>query len=174
MKYFVIILLSVIVTVNCEPPKGRFGKFQSRFVIPNQRLVAPARQEQPKPIYGPPAANQPSNGYVPPQQNGNNARINAAYSPPSRQIDLIENLNFQQIEPDAEQLNVRNSKLKISEGQSYYIYHPNGALERITYSPRNNLQTQAVIAPLRQESTRIITEPIYTYDPVTFVVQRLQ
>lgn len=174
MKKFILILFCVIVFVNGEPPRGRIRNFQSKFKFPSDRLIVPARQEQPKPIYGPPAANQPSHGYLPPEQGVNNEASSGVYLPPSRQIDLIENLNIQQIRPDVEQFNIRNNKLRNAEGQSYFIYHPNGLLEKVTYSPTNNLQTVAVTAPLRDGNTRIITEPIFTYDPVNFAVQRLQ
>lgn len=175
MKQFVLFLFCLVVIVNGEPPRGRIRNFQSKFKFPSDRLIVPARQEQPKPIYGPPAASQPSHGYVPPEQGVNNeASSNGVYAPPSRQVDVIENLNFRQIDPDVEQINIRNNRLRNAEGQSYYIYHPNGLLEKVTYSPSNNLQTVAVTAPLREASTRIITEPIFTYDPATYAVQRLQ
>lgn len=164
MKFFLFAcVVCIFAATYAEPPSfhQNFQRNQAftsglRAPNPNPRFRGFARQqEQPKPVYGPPASNQPSEGYLSP--------ANAA----------AEQVTGLVLEPEAEQIEV-SERLRSAEAQSYYIYHPNGVLEKITYSPNSNLQTVAVTSPIRTDNSKIIREPIYTYDPSSFLVQRLQ
>ncbi|RZC36506.1 hypothetical protein BDFB_009193 [Asbolus verrucosus] len=56
----------------------------------------------------------------------------------------------------------------------YYIYHPGGLLQRVVYLARDDPQNMAYTAQFQYENVEPIREPIYTYDPETFLFQQLQ
>lgn len=56
----------------------------------------------------------------------------------------------------------------------YYIYHPSGLLQRIVYSTKNDVENMGYTAQLKYQDVEPIREPIYTYDPNTYVLQPLQ
>ncbi|EEZ99127.1 hypothetical protein TcasGA2_TC005234 [Tribolium castaneum] len=62
----------------------------------------------------------------------------------------------------------------LKEEAVYYIYHPGGPLQRVVYLARDDPQNMAYTAQFKYENVEPIKEPIYTYDPQTFVLQQLQ
>ncbi|KAJ8922027.1 hypothetical protein NQ315_008666 [Exocentrus adspersus] len=65
---------------------------------------------------------------------------------------------------------------KLTQGNNegiYYIYHPNGLLQRVTYATKDDVERMAFSARLRYENVEPIREPIYTYDPETYVFKRV-
>jgi hypothetical protein len=62
----------------------------------------------------------------------------------------------------------------LREEAVYYIYHPGGLLQRVVYLARDDPQNMEYTAQLKYENVEPIREPIYTYDPETFVLQQLQ
>nr|CAI5858457.1 unnamed protein product [Callosobruchus analis] len=48
---------------------------------------------------------------------------------------------------------------------TYYIYHPNGVLQKIVYSTKNDRINMEFIARLKYENVISIEDPLYTYDP---------
>lgn len=77
---------------------------------------------------------------------------------------------------DSEQIKDReNDALEgLKEEAVYYIYHPEGLLQRIVYLARDDPQNMAFTAQFKYENVEPIKDPIYTYNPETFVLQQLQ
>lgn len=85
-------------------------------------------------------------------------------------------------EPESEQINVERNKDRLTEGTDdsftqqgvYYIYHPTGLLQKIAYSTTSDVENMGYTAQLKYQDVEPIKDPIYTYDPNTFVVKQLQ
>ncbi|VEN43270.1 unnamed protein product [Callosobruchus maculatus] len=56
---------------------------------------------------------------------------------------------------------------------TYYIYHPNGVLQKIVYSTKNDRINMEFIARLKYENVISIEDPLYTYDPSNFMLQKI-
>ncbi|CAH1972248.1 unnamed protein product [Acanthoscelides obtectus] len=55
----------------------------------------------------------------------------------------------------------------------YYIYHPNGVLQRIMYSTKDDKVNMEFLARLKYENVISIEDPLYTYDPKTLALQKI-
>lgn len=81
-------------------------------------------------------------------------------------------------EPESEQVRLtrpeRLTEQSAAEKGIYYIYHPNGLLQKVVYATKQDTENMAYFAQVNYENVEPILEPIYTYDPNTFVLQRIQ
>lgn len=131
------------------------NRFNSRF----QRLEqtpAPFPHE----IYGPPPQE-----YEPP--------------PPSEATftTTTEEIPTTTTEPESETINPGPTTGRLTKGKDrglYYIYHPDGQLQRVVYSAKQNPRTKTYTTQLKYEDVQPIREPIFTYDPQTGALTRLQ
>ncbi|XP_023026757.1 uncharacterized protein [Leptinotarsa decemlineata] len=97
--------------------------------------------------------------------------------PESEQVDFIffpnENANIElldDVEDSNEETNTELAEVDPKPQEMYYILHPNGLLRKVVYI-RNNKDE---IGQLQFGNPVPIIEPVFTYDPSTFVFQRLQ
>ena len=66
---------------------------------------------------------------------------------------------------------------EIAEDQEqgvYYIYHPDGLLQRIVYVTKNDLKNMAYSAQFKYQDVEPIVDPIFTYDPETLVLRQVR
>ncbi|CAG9823779.1 unnamed protein product [Phaedon cochleariae] len=56
---------------------------------------------------------------------------------------------------------------------AYYIYHPNGLLQKVGYSTKDDVLNMSFMARLRYTNVEAIDGPIYTYDPQSYVFRKL-
>ncbi|XP_018332225.1 uncharacterized protein LOC108741795 [Agrilus planipennis] len=89
--------------------------------------------------------------------------------------EAIREENSHNTKDDKEKLS-ENTKVTTPEGKGvYYIYHPtNGVLQKVVYSTKNDEKEMALVAQLKYQNVEPIKEPIYTYNPETFVLQPLK
>ncbi|KAL1506425.1 hypothetical protein ABEB36_005796 [Hypothenemus hampei] len=79
------------------------------------------------------------------------------------------NMNVENID-----VNEKNSVNPNGENGIYYIYHPTGLLQKVSYSTKDDARDMAFFAKLKYENIEPIQGPIYTYDPKSFVFKRLK
>lgn len=173
LKFFVLLCLFCSVAL-AEPPR----RFNSRFKF--QRQQAPPPQgaygpPAPAPSYGPPA---PS--YGPPPA--------PSYGPPpasSTETTFTTTEESTTLNPEAEQVpsrilnkSNRNNKQQkdnaIVEQGTYYLYHPDGRLQRVVYTTKADVQDMGFSAQLKYQNVDPIKDPIYTYDPQTLLLRQIQ
>ncbi|KAF5289455.1 hypothetical protein FQR65_LT11828 [Abscondita terminalis] len=164
MKYFVVFALIIVVAV-AEPPVRRV-------------LVArPQRQQAqflPLPIAGPRFAKQQLPQNFQPQPT--TPEPESSTSQDSEEIDPQYDSKAVQNQPNGKNNNeklVENENEELEEG-AYYLYHPSGLLQKVVYSTSNNPAKMAFNAQLQLQNVDPISEPIYTYDPRSFVFQEIQ
>ncbi|XP_066247523.1 uncharacterized protein [Euwallacea similis] len=77
---------------------------------------------------------------------------------------------------DADRARKLNEKLVNRKGDLgvYYIYHPTGLLQKVSYSTKDDPRKMAFAARLKYENVEPIVGPVYTYDPQSYVFKRLQ
>lgn len=63
-------------------------------------------------------------------------------------------------------------RLQAENTGTYYIYHPNGVLQRIEYETRND-DDETVSTRVRYKVVEPIKGPIYTYDPETLLYRQI-
>ncbi|KAF2884469.1 hypothetical protein ILUMI_21707 [Ignelater luminosus] len=177
MKLFVVIAVVVVVAV-AEPPAGPI--FIARYsAAPQQQApVVPFPISGARPRVHVLARQQvPQTAYNPPQATVTEAEGN------STEDSVIESST----EPQSEQIQTQTKKnpkdkneklLEIAQGEPvdqgvYYLYHPSGVLQRVAYATSNDVKNMAYVAQLKYQDVEPIREPIYTYDPETFLLQQV-
>ncbi|KAK9874484.1 hypothetical protein WA026_002832 [Henosepilachna vigintioctopunctata] len=120
----------------------------------------PARQQAPQGFYG-----TPSQEYGPPSEE------------PTTESDVTTTETPTTTETEVEQIREpsENFSEKLRDGEQgvYYVYHPTGLLQKITYATKDDQQDMAYYARIRYENVEPIREPIYTYEPTTGEVKRI-
>ncbi|CAG9823777.1 unnamed protein product [Phaedon cochleariae] len=102
--------------------------------------------------------------------------------PESEQIDFVfspkktENIELSEESENIDgQIDTKVSDLSPSNEQGvYYIFHPNGILQKVVFATIDDPERGQYTANLNYQNVQPIVEPVYTYDPKTFVFQRLQ
>lgn len=130
-------------------------------------LGAVSSQEQPRPfvllqvapdVSKPPAAQDPVNS-----EDSFGARNNQTKQDTDvRKSEKLENVDAREETPEA-----------VKEAGSYLIYHPSGLLQRVVYSTEDDPRNMAFSAKLRYQNVKPVVEPVYTYDPQTYVFRRI-
>ncbi|KAH0999891.1 hypothetical protein HUJ04_004197 [Dendroctonus ponderosae] len=121
--------------------------------------VPPSQYGPPSPSYGPPPQE-----VVPPDE----VSITTEY--PSTTTTILQDNATNSAENKTEKLQISSEKL--TEGQ-YYIYHPTGLLQKVSYITKDDGRNMAFSAQLKYKNVDPVRGPIYTYDPNTFVFSRL-
>lgn len=160
------------------PPEQQYGPPNQQYGPPDQQYGSPDQEQGPlDQQYGPPDQQngQPDQQYGPPDQQ---------YGPPDQQSNPPSSAAP---EPDVEVTTlpsvstVRSARLQVKKPKKserlqrekgvYYVYHPTGQLQKVTFTTRNDLQKMAYTADLKYENVEPIRDPVYTYDPETLVLR---
>lgn len=152
MKYIILsCVFLVFMSVEAQQPIRRNSRFFNQF----------ARQEGLPQTYGPPSS-QPDKGTVATES------VVTTTENDSETIDANRARKLNEFK--------RKEKLIQEKGDAgvYYIYHPSGLLQKVSYSTQDNAQQMAFSAKLKYENVETISGPVYTYDPTTYVFKRLQ
>ncbi|KAJ8922026.1 hypothetical protein NQ315_008665 [Exocentrus adspersus] len=62
----------------------------------------------------------------------------------------------------------------VEEQGVYYIYHPNGLLQRVNFLTKDDSRNMEYLVNFNYKDVEPIAEPLYTYDPNTLEFQKLQ
>ncbi|KAF7279966.1 hypothetical protein GWI33_006532 [Rhynchophorus ferrugineus] len=158
--------------IGDQQPQSGYGPPKEDYLPPSSNYGPPTQE------YGPPSQEYgpPSQEYGPPSQE---------YGPPSQEPEPITetpepttisplNDTTEIVANDTETENARLQDAKgITSDGHYYIYHPNGLLQKVIYSTNDDSENMAFSAKLKYKNVDPITGPIYTYDPSTYVFSRL-
>lgn len=187
MKY--LILLVIVTAVMAEDYQffnPRFQQLQqtgpyqpSGWRPAGARFSLPLRQQLPHLEYPPPPPPQeygpPPREYGPPSSSTTTEvpETTTTTELPTTTDNVIESEPIKSSEvKESEKIQEENAG--VTEQGVYYIYHPTGLLQRVVYSTRDDAQNMAYSAQLKYQNVDPIREPIYTYDPQTYVFRRLQ
>lgn len=118
----------------------------------------PERQQVPQTIYGPPQVE-----YGPPEPSTTEAaEATTTEIPTTTEVSTEE----------AESENL-NDKLEDAEQGAYYVFHPSGLLQKVTFATKDDFKNMAYYAKIKYEDVKPIKAPIFTYDPDTSVLRRI-
>ncbi|XP_045466608.1 uncharacterized protein LOC123675304 [Harmonia axyridis] len=160
-----VFLSAVISAVYCVPQNYYFGNYETAPYQPSgwrpsgAAFRLPERQQALPTIYGPP---QPE--YGPPEP----ATTTEAVDSTTTEIPTTTEVNTE--ENEAENL---SEQLKDGEQGAYYIFHPSGLLQKVTFATKDDLANMAYYARIKYEDVEPIRGPIYTYDPETAELKRI-
>ena len=153
MKFLAVVFVCIAVVSAVKP------RFSSKF----QRQVVPHT------IYGPPPQEYgpPSQEYGPPEQETTTAG--------QEEVTTTEMPTTTEAESELVNSTARPSRLtQGGERGVYYIYHPTGQLQKVIYSTKKDPRNRAYTAQVKYEDVEPIKAPIFTYDPKTLILSRLQ
>lgn len=172
-KQILIGFLTYLTVSFAEPPRWRPNHRRLQRLEappPSQTQSSNPSQQPPVPhtVYGPPTPapsyGPPSPSYGPPP---------AEYGPPNEEPSLTttEGLGttteISITTEENSESTVQSNKLKKEPEGSYYIYHPDGILQKVSYITNNDE------VKLKYEKVDPIRGPVYTYDPQTYVFQKI-
>ncbi|XP_066248783.1 uncharacterized protein [Euwallacea similis] len=155
-----VVLIACLSLCRTVPPRRPLTRFQ--------RLEAAAAPSSPPAAYGPPTP-APSYGPPPPPS--------ASYGPPQGAVtepavEPTTELPSLTTDANSEPIGNQTGRLQVNpSGGFYYIYHPSGALQKVSYltsTGRNSLDVK-----LKYQQVEPIRGPVYTYDPQTLVLQQV-
>ncbi|RZC36507.1 hypothetical protein BDFB_009192 [Asbolus verrucosus] len=142
-------------------------------------FALPARQQLPRFDYGPPPQTYgtPAQEYGPPLTTTTESQETTTTEAPTtteggQEAEQLNNLDKENEVKENEKLT--DESPAVTQQGIYYIYHPTGLLQRVIYMTRDDVRNMAYSAQLKYQDVEPIREPIYTYDPKTFVFRRLQ
>ncbi|EEZ99119.1 uncharacterized protein LOC100141951 [Tribolium castaneum] len=138
-------------------------------------LSLPLRQQLPRQEYGPPPQtySTPAKEYGPPGATTEEPQETTTIEVPTTTENVQEQLNNSKAPVKGNEKLTEDSSAVTQQG-IYYIYHPNGLLQRVIYMTKDDAGNMVYSAQLKYENVDPIREPIYTYDPKTFVLKQLQ
>lgn len=173
-------------TVLAVPPRrlnSRFSRvqFQRQQAPPPQGSYGPPA---PAASYGPPA---PSYGPLPAPSYGPPPASSYGPPPASSTTEITFTTTTEgstTLNPESEQVPSRILKSskrgkqqkskEIVEQGTYYLYHPDGLLQKIVYTTKADVQNMGFSAQLKSQNVEPIKDPIYTYDPQTLLLRQIQ
>lgn len=131
-----------------------------------QQFRLPERQEQvPQTVYGPPPKYGPPTTTEPASETVTTDVPTADNTTASNSTTKNSTASIKE-EPKSENLQ--------EERGVYYVYHPNGFLQKVIFATSNDLQNMAYTAKIQYENVEPIRDPIYTYDPETLTFRQVQ
>lgn len=162
----VIVLVCVFVTVECELPFHRnIGRTQNSGTL--LRVLQQSSQQtslpESKVFYF-----VPRNIEVHQEENGRNQTIFPITTNPK----FVEN----SMKLISENIKIENEGRQFTGSEQigvYYIYHPNGILQRVEYATRNDENKMTFLASVKYRNVEPIKGPIYTYDPQTLLFKQI-
>ncbi|CAG9823778.1 unnamed protein product [Phaedon cochleariae] len=146
------------------PPQQEYGSFGQGYDLPKPVYGAP-----PKPVYGPP----------PPEESATtteSAGTTESADSTTTEIPMTSTteLSANDTATEAARFQVREDRRdKLGEKGVYYVYHPDGLLQRVSYVTKDDARKMDYTAKLKYENVEPIREPIYSYDPNTLVITRI-
>lgn len=141
---------------------------------PNSEFQPPV--QEPKPVYGPPPEVTTTTELPTTTESGSTTEL-----PTTTDGVTTTELPTTTGNP-VNETNIQPQKLRVKEeikGEDlddqgvYYFYHPGGLLQRVAYLTKNDEENMEYTAKLKYQNVEPIKGPIYTYDPNTFEVQRI-
>lgn len=144
---FVIVFVAAAVVVYAEPPRAPY--VPSGWKPSGQQFRLPERQQRIPQKYGPPTTTE--------------SDITTTELPSRKRVSPVKQ----------NQEKEETQEVPTEEGV-YYVYHPDGVLQRVAYTTKNDEKNMAYSAQLKYENVDPIKEPIYTYDPQTLELKRVQ
>ncbi|XP_066150347.1 uncharacterized protein [Euwallacea fornicatus] len=155
-------LVLLICRLSCEPVGYNYGpppKGQTEVeVIKVEVYEVPWIGNQPQSSYGPPGA------ISPPEETTTAISVTTSASPFDN--STLSSANSTQNE------RLESANEDLVKGQ-YYIYHPTGQLQKVTYLTRSDDKKMEFSARLQYRDIEPVKGPIYTYDPRTYVFSQL-
>ncbi|KAL3270524.1 hypothetical protein HHI36_021063 [Cryptolaemus montrouzieri] len=154
MFKYIVLALSIASFIACEP-QNYYSNYESAPYQPSgwrpsgPAFRLPERLQNPQTIYGPPE--------IPEEPTTESIDTTTTEIPTTTAVES-ENLS---------------EKLRDGEQGVYYIYHPTGLLQKITYATKDDVQDMAYYARIKYEDVEPIKDPIFTYDPTTAELKRI-
>lgn len=155
-----------------NPPLQNYGPPAQGYGPPHQEYGPPPSEygpppQEPKPVYGPPP--KPIYG-PPPQMSTTTELLTTTELSTTTELPTTTGVSDSESSTQSEKLRVKED---LTDRGVYYVYHPEGLLQRVVYSTRNNDKNMEFSAKLKYHNVEPIKGPIYTYDPETFAFQRI-
>lgn len=167
--------LAYLAVSFAEPPRWRsdtrrLQRLESPSPVQSQwKPSAGPPQPAPHSVYGPPTPapsyGPPSSSYGPPPNK---------YGPPNKEPSLTTTAISITTEEYSEligQKGAQTGRLQQRPQGAYYIYHPNGVLQKVSYV--TDSRGSGFNAKLKYQNVDPIKGPIYTYDPQTLVFEKI-
>lgn len=151
---------------NPRKDERSFDGEESKFDSFNRQYKQSERQQ----IYVPPRTYTPAQKYGPPTTT--EAEITTTEYPTTTTTEVFGRLQDEDTSNSDDKEKIEE-KPEIDQGV-YYVYHPSGLLQRISYQTENDLRNMAYMAQLRYQNVDPIKDPIYYYNPQTLTLQRIQ
>lgn len=132
------------------------------YSVPKETLAAPP--------------NQPPVTYGPPQEaitTTETAEELTTTELPSTTETLFADLSNETLNNDQRKEKENLLESKDDGPRVYYIYHPTGLLQKVSYRTKDDQVNMAYSAELKYENVEPIKSPVYTYDPETYIFKRL-
>lgn len=165
-----------------SPPPQKYGPPPQEYGPPPQGYGPPPPQEhcppaqEPKPVYGPPP--KPVYGPPPPEATTTTELPTSTEPMTTTEIPTTTGAPGNETGTSGNNTSVPSQRLtadsKIAKDQGvYYVYHPQGALQRVVYATEDDQKGMEFRAKLKYENVEPIKGPVYTYDPDTFEFRRI-
>lgn len=159
-----------------NPPPPVYGPPPPDCPPPSSEFEPPA--QEPKPVYGPPL--KPVYGPPPEVPTTTELSTTTELGTTTESSTVTESstteLPTTTIAPGNKTINksarLRARKDELNQGV-YYIYHPEGLLQRVSYSTKDDEKNMEYTTKLKYHNVEPIKGPIYTYDPKSFAFQRV-
>ncbi|KAG5894504.1 hypothetical protein JTB14_029914 [Gonioctena quinquepunctata] len=144
------------------PPQQQYGPPQQEYGPPQQEYGPPQQEygPPPKPVYGPPPT------YGPPSEEASTTESEVT----TTEVPTTTGAPFNNTEGGFERLQKDDN---LTNKGVYYIYHPEGRLQRVVYSTKDDVKKMEYSARLTYENVQPIRGPIYTYDQNDYVFRRV-
>lgn len=125
--------------------------------------------QEPKPVYGPPP--EVTTTELPTTtESGTTTESSTATESSTTEVPTTTGAPGKETSNKSEQLRVKDTD---SNQGVYYIYHPEGLLQRVSYSTKDDDKNMEYTAKLKYHNVEPVKGPIYTYDPITFAFQKI-
>ncbi|CAH1176360.1 unnamed protein product [Phaedon cochleariae] len=167
--------LILALSVVAEPPR----RFNSRFSRQFERLEGDSAPYPPS-GWRPSGAQfnlpEPQSSYGPPSQEYGPPEVTTTIEPEVTTTELPT--TTESVDADTEDVGSGNNAgpneaLTNGDRGFYYVYHPSGLLQKVHFDTTDDASKMEFSARLRYENVEPISGPIYTYDPLTYTLQRL-
>ncbi|KAJ8922028.1 hypothetical protein NQ315_008668 [Exocentrus adspersus] len=142
-----------------EEPQQEYGPPKQEYEPPKQEYGPP------KPVYGPPKP-----VYGPPPETTTTEAASTTTEYPTTTV-VSSNSTTNSTRNNSTRARLENDPS--AEKGVYYIYHPNGVLQRVLYAAKDDVRNMEYSAQLKYQDVEPIRGPIYSYDPATYVFNRI-
>ncbi|ERL95325.1 hypothetical protein D910_12591, partial [Dendroctonus ponderosae] len=148
-----------------SPQTGTEVQVDLTYSIPKETLAAPPNQ--PPVTYGPPQEEVTTAVPSPTEE------LTTTVLPTTTEIIFEDFSNDTLNNDEGKQKENLLEETKDAGARVYYIYHPTGLLQKVSYRTKDDQANMAYSAELKYENVEPIRSPVYTYDPETYAFKRL-